>query len=46
MYRNKNAKIAIGKTQPIMGTKIEGKKVEYAKIEGKNAVDIANIPVK
>jgi hypothetical protein len=25
MYNNKNEKVTIGKTQPIMGTRIEGK---------------------
>jgi hypothetical protein len=26
MYKNRNAKVIAGKTQPMMGTKIEGKK--------------------
>jgi len=28
MYENKNAKITAGKTKPVRGTKIEGKKEE------------------
>jgi hypothetical protein len=26
MYKNRNAKVTVGKTKPMMGTKIEGKK--------------------
>ena len=46
MYTNKKANVAIGTTQPIMGTKIEGKNELYAKIEGKNEAAIEKIPVK
>lgn len=46
MYKNRDAKITPGKTQPIMGTKIEDKYEVLAKIEGKKEAAIVKVPIE
>lgn len=46
MYKNRNAKIAPGKTQPIMGMKIADKYEVLAKTVGKKEAAIVKVPIK
>lgn len=46
MYKSRDAKTTLGKTQPIMGTKIEDKYEVLAKIEGKKEAAIVKVPMK
>lgn len=45
MYKNRKAKVTAGKTQPIMGTKIEDKYEVLAKTEGKKEAAIVMVPI-
>lgn len=46
MYKNRNAKVTAGKTQPIMEMKIGDKYEVLAKIEGKKETAIVKVPMK